>query len=182
MKTGKCSYKITRRRKAKTFRFSLVADFWYYTISLPSATSKGPFGPWCVLNRARRVSPSCAYHDRRWSTFNLQINTVKIIYKYLTNKIRMFFELSESFYTTCSICVGSWLRSFMRHEAEDWEVGVEVIFSSLLLSSVELVVWEYEQLSDSSPMLSNWWKFHKPTFLEQYVQVRIFKFRSLVQR
>lgn len=76
---------------------------------------------------------------------------------------------------TCSVRVLSWLRSFMRHGVGEWEGEGGVSLSPIRPSVLDH--WEYEELS-SPETPSNWWKFHKPTFLMQNVQLRMGRFAA----
>lgn len=80
---------------------------------------------------------------------------------------------------TCSDRKESWLRSFMRHGVGDWDGEVGAPLSPhMLWDGVEVAanVGDCGGFSPSPETLSIWKKFHSPTFLMQYEQVRIGRF------
>lgn len=79
---------------------------------------------------------------------------------------------------TCSERVESWLRSFMRHGVGDWDGEVGVPFSPLVPWVGVKAVVDVGDWGGFSPSetVSIWKKFHIPTFLMQYEQVRMGRF------
>lgn len=78
---------------------------------------------------------------------------------------------------TCSDRTESWLRSFMRHGVGDWDGEVGAPLSPPVpWHEVKDDVGDCGGFSPSPETLSIWKKFHRPTFLMQYEQVRMGRF------